>query len=305
MSSGRRIPETAPSCICGDLLHVLPNFPDNHFDACVSDPPYGIGMDRWDAKVPPPEAWREIFRVLKPGAWCLAFGAPRTYHQLATSIEAAGFWIQDMGEWINTGKMAKKNGLKPAHEPICIAQKPYERSLTHNEQKWGVGFINVEDARMPWDKEPPRPKDSTAGWRQSRAPQEPNPNGRYPFNVVGYLDEDHLKYFFAPRVLVSEKGYFNDHRTTKPIALMQWLIKIFVPGGGLVLDPYMGSGSTGLAAVLSGRSFVGIDISEHYVSIAQRRFEEQIASGAWSGELSVQVEPDTKDMAGSSVQAVK
>ena len=73
----------------------------------------------------------------------------------------------------------------------------------------------------------------------------------------------------------------------------------------MVLDPYMGSGSTGLAAVLSGRSFVGIDISEHYVSIAQRRFEEQIASGAWSGELSVQVEPDTKDMAGSSVQAVK
>ena len=127
----------------------------------------------------------------------------------------------------------------------------------------------------------------------------------HPFNVVGYLDEDHLKYFFAPRVLVSEKGSCNDHRTTKPITLMQWLIKIFVPGGGLVLDPYMGSGSTGLAAVLSGRSFVGIDISQHYVSIAQRRFEEQIASGAWFGELSVQAGSDAKDIAGSSVQAVK
>ena len=86
---------------------------------------------------------------------------------------------------------------------------------------------------------------------------------------------------------------------------MQWLIKIYVPGGGLVLDPYMGSGSTGLAAVLSGRSFVGIDISPHYVSIAQRRFEEQIASGAWSGELSVQIGSDAKDTAGSPVQAVK
>ena len=83
---------------------------------------------------------------------------------------------------------------------------------------------------MPWDKEPPKiRKILRPVGEQSRAPQEPNPNGRHPFNVVGYLDEDHLKYFFAPRVLVSEKGYFNDHRTTKPIALMQWLIKIFVP----------------------------------------------------------------------------
>ncbi len=43
-------PRTSAHLHCGDLLHVLPNFPDNRFDACVSDPPYGIGMDRWDAK---------------------------------------------------------------------------------------------------------------------------------------------------------------------------------------------------------------------------------------------------------------
>ena len=67
----------------------------------------------------------------------------------------------------------------------------------------------------------------------------------------------------------------------------------------------MGSGSTGLAAVREGRNFLGIDLSPHYVDIARRRFEEELEVGAWSGELSVQVEPDTKDMAGSSVQAVK
>ena len=88
-------PRNSAHLLCGDLLHVLLKFPNNRFDALVSDPPYGIGMDRWDAKVPPPEAWHQILRVLKPGARCLAFGAPQTYHKLATSIEAAGFKIQD------------------------------------------------------------------------------------------------------------------------------------------------------------------------------------------------------------------
>jgi site-specific DNA-methyltransferase (adenine-specific) len=284
-------PERSPSAslLCGDLLHVLPALPDDHFDSCAADPPYGLGMDQWDAQVPSSAVWHEIYRVLKPGAWCLAFGAPRTYHHLAAAIEEAGFSIQDMGEWINTGKMAKKNGLKPAHEPFCIAQKPYEQSLAYNEQKWGVGLINIEDARIPWDKIPPGPVDNpNGGWRKSRAPQEPNPKGRHPFNVVGYLDEEHLKFFYAPRASVLERGYFNHHPTPKPIALMRWLIKIYSPRTGLVLDPFMGSGSTGLAAVLSGRSFVGIDINRNYVGIAKRRFEELVAAGEWDGPLHVE-----------------
>ena len=113
--------------------------------------------------------------------------------------------------------------------------------------------------------------------------QHANPNGRYPSNVVGYLDEDLRKFFYAPRVTVGEKGYYNNHATTKPIDLMKWLIGIYCPRGGRVLDPYMGSGSTGLAAAQSGRSFVGIEISQAYVDIAQRRFDEQFLEGDGPG----------------------
>ena len=67
----------------------------------------------------------------------------------------------------------------------------------------------------------------------------------------------------------------------------------------------MGSGSTGLAAVREGRNFLGIDLSPHYVDIPRRRFEEELEVGTCSGELSVQAGSDAKDMAGSSVQAVK
>jgi len=286
--------------ICGDAVDELRKLDVNSIDACLCDPPYGMGMGAWDAELPSPEVWLEVYRASKPGAWCLAFSAPRSYHGLASSIETAGFWIQDMGEWIVTTKMAKTNRLKPAHEPFCIAQKPYERSLDENEQKWGVGHINIEDARIPWDKKPPKRwvaggifrrtfggEGNTSGSHMTYGTQDANPNGRYPSNVVGYLDEDRLKFFYAPRVSRIEKGYYNDHPTTKPIALMEWLVKIFAPRGRTVLDPFVGSGTTGLAAVQSGRNFVGIDISPHYIGIAQRRLEEHLAASTWEGSLQV------------------
>jgi DNA modification methylase len=72
-----------------------------------------------------------------------------------------------------------------------------------------------------------------------------------------------------------------------------------------VLDQFMGSGSTGLAAVRLGRSFIGIDRSPHYVDIARRRFEEEIAMGTWSGQLSVHAGSDTQIVAGSVKEAAK
>ena len=68
-------PNTA-CLICADALTELRKFPDNSFDACICDPPYGMKMDKWDAGIPPLEHWKEGLRVLKPGAWCLAFGVP-------------------------------------------------------------------------------------------------------------------------------------------------------------------------------------------------------------------------------------
>ena len=111
-SAPRRIlyPFDKPGTAClirGDALTELRKFPDNSIDACICDPPYGMKMDTWDAEIPPLEHWAEAFRVLKPGAWCLAFSSPRLYHWLAVFIERPGFLVQDMGEWIITTKMAK------------------------------------------------------------------------------------------------------------------------------------------------------------------------------------------------------
>lgn len=68
----------------------------------------------------------------------------------------------------------------------------------------------------------------------------------------------------------------NHHPTVKPVSLMAWLCRLITPPGGIVLDPFMGSGSTGIAAVRLGFRFVGIEQSEEYFDIACRRIEAAV-----------------------------
>lgn len=65
----------------------------------------------------------------------------------------------------------------------------------------------------------------------------------------------------------------NTHPTVKPISLMQWLVRLITPPGGIVLDPFTGSGSTGCAAMKEGFDFIGCDLSAEYVEIANKRIE--------------------------------
>ncbi len=91
--------------VCGDSAQQLANIQANSVDSCVTDPPYGIDLLQeegvhWDHDTGKPEVWEEAFRVLKPGAFCLAFSAPRTYHKLACVLEGVGFEIVDQLQWV-------------------------------------------------------------------------------------------------------------------------------------------------------------------------------------------------------------
>ena len=111
----------------------------------------------------------------------------------------------------------------------------------------------------------------TTGTQAEFGKVDANPKGRYPSNIVGEVLPEHQKYFYAPRATRKEKGADNDHPTVKPVALMEYLIKIYSPLNSIVLDPFCGSGTTGVAAKKQSRNFVGIDLSEHYTEIARRR----------------------------------
>jgi len=268
--------------LLGDCLEKLKEFEDESIDACITDPPYGMGMDVWDKNVPPIELWREVYRVLKPGSFCLSFCSPELYHRMAVNVEDAGFLIKDQIMWMVTTKMVKKNRLKPAHEPIVVAQKPLVGSIENNQNQYGVGQINIDDVRVPWDGKPPtgwvgnqhqrrkfgREKTSVTG-EEKRI--DANPNGRYPSNIVGEVLPEHQKYFYAPRATRREKGESNNHPTVKPVSLMEWLVKIYSHPDNVVLDPFMGSGTTGVACMNLSREFIGIDQCEDYYKIAEER----------------------------------
>ena len=270
---------------CGDNSKLLRQFTDNSIDVCITDPPYQMNIAEWDDELPSSELWAEVHRVLKPGAWCLSFCSPELYHRMATYMEDGGFIIRDMLTWIVTTKMAKANKLKPAHEPIAVAQKPIsERTIRENIERWGTGTVCIEGNRIPWDTKTPT---YVSGGHQRRAfggevekskrqtthKVNADPNGRYPSNVVGLFDlYEHQKYFFAPRVSRKDRGDDNSHPTPKPVSLMEWLVRIYTPEGkSCVLDPYCGSGSTGVAALSCGFDFHGLELSEDYCKIAEHR----------------------------------
>ena len=274
------------SILHGECQQALSEMEDEFFNACITDPPYGMGMDEWDHSVPTVDIWKEVYRVLRPGAFCLSFCSPELYHRMAVAVEDAGFRIKDQIMWMTTTKMPKHNRLKPAHEPIVVAQKPFKGTIKDNHEKWGCGLIDTDNTRIPWDKKPPTgwvksgakrrtfgKKGKTTGTQKEFGTVDANPAGRYPSNIIGEVQPEHQKYFYAPRATRKEKGDYNNHPTVKPVSLMSYLVKIYAAEETVVLDPFCGSGTTGVACIKENRDFVGIDMTEEYVEISNKRCE--------------------------------
>jgi site-specific DNA-methyltransferase (adenine-specific) len=154
--------------------------------------------------------------------------------------------------------------LKPALEPITMARKPFTSSVAANVVEHGTGAINVDGCRVG-----------------------DAPAGRWPANLIH--DDGHdvqqvlgdaSRFFYCPKASSSDRGEKNIHPTVKPTDLMRYLCRLVTQPAGVVLDPFMGSGSTGKAAVLEGFSFVGIERDPQYFEIAKRRVQPQKESSS-------------------------
>ena len=506
--------------INGNNIDILKTFPDNYFDAVVTDPPYGLGKEpnaaelmkdwvqfgyhevkgtgfmgkEWDAFVPQPIFWKELFRVLKHGGHVLSFFGTRTYDWGVMSMRFAGFEVRDCIQWLygsgfpkshNIGKAIDKiqgnerevvgkvregrktkqsysgnlgtdaditNGntewegwgtaLKPANEPIVLARKPLEKGLSvaENILKWGVGGINIDASRIStngetWNvKNNLKPFNDTIGWNDNNTQgiEHPtHPQGRFPANIIlthhpecvckgtkkvkpsngsgkasekgggfskgmfgdgtsdniggGFTDadgneivenwdchedcpikildeqsgvskstasvrnnkkrnEDNVygggkgipqislesnhsdkggasRFFYVAKASKSERNkglesfkakrmegrdegqdernvafkarptpMANIHPTVKPVKLMQYLVKMITPPNGIVLDPFCGSGTTGIACKIEGYQFVGMEQDAEYFKIAQARINNYIKNTKEYKEDTIQAE---------------
>ena len=174
--------------------------------------------------------------------------------------------------------------LKPALEPITVARKPLVGTVAANVLEHGTGAINVDGCRVAGsDVQEGRTRHGggivgNASSYELPDYKAPMPAGRWPANLIhDGSDEvtdvlgDPARFFYCAKASKRDRGEGNNHPTVKPTDLMRYLCRLVTQPGGVVLDPFMGSGSTGKAAVAEGFRFIGIEKDPHSFEIAKQR----------------------------------
>lgn len=193
---------------------------------------------------------------------------------------------EDARQWDGWG-----TALKPAWEPIILARKPLEQGLTvaQNVVKWRTGALNVAGGRVGGEVITQR-RTPMVTWRaregrtdipESAGHSITDTVGRWPANVIHDGSEEveamfpysTSRFFYCAKAQPDDREEGNTHPTVKPTALLRHLCRLIAPPGGVVLDPFMGSGSTGKAAMLEGLRFIGIELEAGYLAIARVRIE--------------------------------
>ena len=172
-----------------------------------------------------------------------------------------------------------------------MARKPVEGTVADNVLKHGTGGINIDECRIELSEGDDPRLGGKGSFKTDKAGKDvyslgyrgeetaTSELGRFPANVMhDGLEQEWARFFYCPKVSKSERNKGienNNHPTVKPIELMKYLCRLITPKGGTVLDPFMGSGSTGMAAVDEGFDFLGIEKEEEYFKIAKNRIDSQ------------------------------
>lgn len=249
----------------------------------------------------------QALRVLKPGAHGLVWALPRTSDLTGIGLRAAGFEIRDnVYHLFSTGFPKGVNlgggfntALKPAAEEWILVRKPFDNTVTTNVWQYGTGRINIDACRVPVDdgailggRWPANVVHDGSDEVVSLFPVTPPGkrahrgaaiNGnifsapKYESTLRGHDDSggSAARFFYMAKASKRDRDEgleeHNQHPTVKATALMQWLVRLVTPIGGTVLDPFMGSGSTGKACMMEDFNFTGIERDEEYFNIAKAR----------------------------------
>lgn len=230
------------SLYLGDCLEKMCEIEDQSVDLVLCDLPYGLTACKWDSVIPLDLLWEQYKRVCKPNAAIvLTASQPFTSRLIASNFDAFKY------EWIwrksrATGFLQSKFMPMKNHENICVfcfSGKP-----TFNPQK--------TDGHKPTNSAIGYGHSPTFGASKLR----------------GYKGGDTTRNPVTVQDFKSERGL---HPTQKPVQMMEYLINTYSNIGDVVLDNCMGSGTSGVAAVMTGRRFIGIERDERFFEIARSR----------------------------------
>lgn len=227
--------------IHGDCLEEMKNIKDKSIDMVLCDLPYGTTRNKWDSIIPLDELWEQYNRIIKDnGAIVLTAQTPFDKVLGCSNLKMLRYeWIwqktQGTGH-LNAKKMPMKN-----HENILVF---YKKLPTYNPQKT-VG--------TPYTQ------------KSGKA------SGNYGSQVQVITENSGERYPLTVQLFKSNKGL---HPTQKPVELFEYLIKTYTNEGDVVLDNCIGSGTTAVAAISTGRNFIGIEQEWEYCEVANQRIEE-------------------------------
>lgn len=244
LESERPRREWENTILVGDCGKKLPTLPAECVSTIITDPPYGLGT-----KQPTPEA---IERYLGGGTL-----------DLGSDFMGMKWGFPTLKVWRECLRL-----LKPGGVVACFAG-----TRTVDLISAGLAAAGFEsEGTLLWIR--------ASGWPKSRNALKPAHEPILIFRKPGGVNPSRLPeapFFYCHRASQRERTLGgrvpNPHPTVKPLEVLRWLVRLLVPEGGFVLDPYAGSGTTALAALAEGRSFVLVERDRKYVSLARRRIE--------------------------------
>ena len=215
-------------------------------DMILTDPPYGTTRNKWDSIIPLNEMWKMLDRLIKPnGAIVLFAQTPFDKVLGASNLKMLRYeWIWD--KKLGTGHLNAKKMPMKQHENILVF---YKKLPTYNPQM---------REGQPYHK---TPSTTSSNYGKQIAMGGTSDGERYPISILKFSNANRNNRL---------------HPTQKPVDLLEYLIKTYTNEGEVVLDFTMGSGSTGVAAMLTDRRFIGIELDDKYFEIAGNRIKESI-----------------------------
>lgn len=239
----------------GDCLVEMQSIADGSIDMILCDLPYGTTACKWDSIIPFEALWKQYKRILKKnGAIVLTASQPFTTALIASNMRDFRYcWVWDKVNKYTGALNANRMPLK-RHEDIAVF---YQAQPTYNKQ-----------------------------WRNGRPFKSVNTNGHGMHTQYGNgaerrhtANDGRHNPCTVIEIKADNKLELGLHPTQKPVALMEYLIRTYTNEGEVVLDNCMGSGTTGVACVNTGRNFVGIEKDPDYFAIAEQRINQALNNG--------------------------
>jgi len=297
-------PELLNTVVCGDSLAVLDKLPPDSIDGILIDPPYGEGMGfDGDETIPTAAALLEAFLAkvsdkLKRNGHVVIFWTMRNLDVCIDTLRGAGLmYRRTLAMYLPKGAARPYMGWLPRTQAIVVGQRYLPKSpaefhadmavfLKDAVERSGLSRSDIAEALgcnsrlvMKWTRvgDPawclPTPRfyrplksllklDSTFDVLLEREPLQAS-GGRADYEY------QHDTY------IVDDRNDAMQHPSQKPLSVVEHLVTCIAPAGGVVLDGFVGSGTTAVACARTGRNYVAIEVSPDYCAVARQRLEEE------------------------------